>query len=207
MTIKVLLVDDNALFRDGVARILEADGRFSVVGHAAGGEDGVKAAFKLQPDVVLMDLHMPGVGGVEAVKRIRARQPELPIGVFTVFEGDGSIQQALDAGANGYLAKDSSSSEFCDATEALWEGKTELLRPPAPQAADDSRHSAELTGAHATRDRGPPRACQRRDPTRSSPTPSGSVLRRCATTSATCTRSCGFMTAPRLSSWPCAPAW
>ena len=145
MTIKVLLVDDNALFRDGVARILEADGRFSVIGHAASGEDGVKAALKLQPDIVLMDLHMPGLGGVEAVKRIRSSRPELPIGIFTVFEGDGSIQKALDAGADGYLAKDSSSTEFCDAAEALFEGRTELLKPPPPSAARDSRHSDELS--------------------------------------------------------------
>jgi DNA-binding NarL/FixJ family response regulator len=143
MTIRVLLVDDNALFRDGVARILEADGRFSVVGHASAGEDGVKAALKLQPDVVLMDLHMPGIGGVEAVRRIRASRPELPIGVFTVFEGDGSVQLALDAGADGYLAKDSSSSEFCDAAEALFEGRTELLRPPPPPP--DTGHNGELS--------------------------------------------------------------
>jgi DNA-binding NarL/FixJ family response regulator len=144
VTIKVLLVDDNALFRDGVARILDADGRFSVVGHASDGEDGVKAALKLRPDIVLMDLHMPGIGGVEAVKRIRASRPELPIGVFTVFEGDGSIQMALEAGANGYLAKDSSSSEFCDAAEALYEGRPELLRPPPPVAAEP-QHNGELS--------------------------------------------------------------
>ena len=147
MTIQVLLVDDNALFRDGVARILEADGRFSVVGHAASAEEGVKAALKLRPDIVLMDLHMPGIGGVEAVKRIRSSRPELPIGVFTVFEADGSIQQALDAGANGYLAKDSSPTEFCDAAEALFQGRTELLRPPPPRpaAAEDYRRHSEVS--------------------------------------------------------------
>ena len=76
MQIKLLLVDDNALFRDGIARILEADGRFDVVGQVANGADAVVATAQLDPDVVLMDLRMPGMPGEEAIKLIRLRDPE-----------------------------------------------------------------------------------------------------------------------------------
>src|SRR2546429_9241635 len=95
--IKVLLVDDNALFRDGIVQILHADGRFEVVGQASDGAEGVAAARRVRPDLILMDLRMPGMGGVEAIRAIRAQAPQGPIGVLTMFESGDSVESATAA--------------------------------------------------------------------------------------------------------------
>lgn len=132
MSITVLLVDDNALFRDGIAEILGADGRFHVIGQASRGDEAVAAAASLRPDLILMDLRMPGMGGVEAIRRIRAENAAVPIGVLTVFETADSVQSAMDAGASGYLYKDSTSAELCDVAAALAQGtwnSVAVLRP------------------------------------------------------------------------------
>src|SRR5207245_3314315 len=111
--IKVLLVDDNTLFRDGIVQILHADGRFEVVGQASNGAEAVAAAGRLLPDLILMDLRMPGMGGVEAIRAIRADAPEVPIGVLTMFAAHDYVQSALKAGASGYVAKDATPADFC----------------------------------------------------------------------------------------------
>src|ERR1700694_5069930 len=104
MAIRVFLADDNALFRDGVAQLLRSDGRFEVVGQASTGEEAVAAVSQHRPDLILMDLRMPGMSGVEAIRRIRAQDPKVPIGVLSIFETPEHVQLALDAGANGYVA-------------------------------------------------------------------------------------------------------
>ncbi len=145
MRIRVLLVDDNVLFRGGLAQIMEGDGRFQVVGQASRGPEAVAAVSKLRPDLVLLDLRMPGMGGVEAIRRIRAEYPQIPIGVLTVFESEDSVQSALEAGASGYLAKDSTSAELCEAAVELAGGKR--LSPPlrpAAQFAGVARPSGKL---------------------------------------------------------------
>src|ERR1700730_16222325 len=106
MLITVLVGDDNALFRDGLAQLLQSDGRFEVVGQASTGEEAVTAVSERRPDLILMDLRRPGMSGVEAIKRIRAADREVPIGVLTIFESPEYVQSALDAGASGYVAKD-----------------------------------------------------------------------------------------------------
>jgi DNA-binding NarL/FixJ family response regulator len=130
VAIAVLLVDDNALFRDGLAHILEADGRFNVVGQASSGEEAVAAAGRLHPDLILTDLHMPGMSGVDAVRHIRADNPDVAIGVLTMFETNEYVQSALDAGASGYLAKDSTPTEVCEAAVALAEGQRNVIAIP-----------------------------------------------------------------------------
>ena len=139
--IKVLLVDDNALFRDGIVQILHADGRFEVVGQASDGAEGVAAAGRLRPDLILMDLRMPGMGGVEAIRAIRADAPQVPIGVLTMFESADSVQSALQAGASGYVAKDATPDDFCEAASSLAQG---------------TRHVIALPNAVATRTNGNP---------------------------------------------------
>jgi DNA-binding NarL/FixJ family response regulator len=129
MAIRVFLADDNALFRDGVAQLLQSDGRFEVVGQASTGEEAVAAVSQHRPDLILMDLRMPGMSGVEAIKRIRAQNPELPIGVLTMFESPDYVQQALNAGANGYVAKDATPADLSDAAIALAQGKRQLVVP------------------------------------------------------------------------------
>jgi DNA-binding NarL/FixJ family response regulator len=149
VAISVLLVDDNALFRDGVAEILRADGRFEVVGHASRGDEAIAEANRLHPDLVLMDLRMPGMNGVEAIRGIRAHDPALPIGVLTIFETAETVQSALDAGASGYVIKDATPSAFCETAVALAQGKrliaTGARLPSEPRGAPSSALLARLT--------------------------------------------------------------
>jgi DNA-binding NarL/FixJ family response regulator len=144
MAIRVVLVDDNALFREGIAQILTADGRFEVVGHAGSGEEGAARVAVTLPDLVLMDLQMPGMGGVEAIRFIRRTNPSVAIGVLTMFEGSEHVRTALDAGANGYVAKDSTPAEFCKTAVALAEGKGPLVAIPDSGVAGGPRSSAAL---------------------------------------------------------------
>ena len=143
--IKVLLVDDNALFRDGIVQILHADGRFQVVGQASDGTEGVAAAGRLRPDLILMDLRMPGMGGVEAIRAIRADAPQVPIGVLTMFESADSVQSALEAGASGYVAKDATPDDFCEAASSLAQGTRQVIAiPNALATRTDGNHSSVL---------------------------------------------------------------
>ena len=143
--IKVLLVDDNALFRDGIVQILHADGRFQVVGQASDGAEGVAAAGRLRPDLILMDLRMPGMGGVEAIRAIRADAPQVPIGVLTMFESADSVQSALQAGASGYVAKDATPDDFCEAASSLAQGTRQVIAiPNALATRTDGNYSSVL---------------------------------------------------------------
>jgi DNA-binding NarL/FixJ family response regulator len=145
VAVTVLLVDDNALFRDGIAQILQVDGRFEVVGQAARGDDAVTAAARLQPDLILMDLHMPGMTGDEAIRRIRRANAEIAIGVLTMFETQDYIKSALDAGASGYLLKDAQPADFCEAAMALAKGKRDVV-PQRVGGAKPASASKALSG-------------------------------------------------------------
>ena len=152
--IKVLLVDDNALFRDGIVQILHADGRFEVVGQASDGAEGVAAAGRLRPDLILMDLRMPGMGGVEAIRAIRADAPQVPIGVLTMFESADSVQSALQAGASGYVAKDATPDDFCEAASSLAQGTRQVIAiPNALATRTDGNHSSVLLARLTDRER------------------------------------------------------
>ena len=140
MRLRLFLVDDNAIFRDGVARILKADGRFRVVGQAATGEEAVAASARLSVDLILMDLRMPGMSGEQAIKQIRARDPEVPIGVLSIFVTEEHVKRALDAGANGYLAKDSTPEELCTAAARLAAG--DQIKP-----VSNVKTAADATGS------------------------------------------------------------
>src|SRR2546429_2078901 len=133
--IKVLLVDDNALFRDGIVQILHADGRFQVVGQASDGAEGIAAAGRLRPDLILMDLRMPGMGGVEAIRAIRADAPQVPIGVLTMLESADSVQSALQAGASGDGAQDATPAGFCGAGSPPAQGTSHVIAVPNSPAA------------------------------------------------------------------------
>src|SRR6267143_4014415 len=150
MTIRALLADDNALFRDGLAQLLNADGRFEVVGHVSTGEEAIAAVTEFQPDLVLMDIRMPGISGVEAIRRIRASRSTVPIGVLTTFESPEYVQSALNAGADGYLAKDATPADLYDACLALARGRQHLVVPESLSLTDStpsrpSRRLATLT--------------------------------------------------------------
>src|SRR5438067_1532470 len=127
MAISVLLVDDNALFREGIAELLQRDGRFDVVGHASNGSEAVDAAEKLQPGLILIDVQMPGMTGIEAIRQLRARKLRVPIGVLTMFETNDHVRQSLAAGADGFVVKDATPADLCDAAAALAAGARNLV--------------------------------------------------------------------------------
>jgi DNA-binding NarL/FixJ family response regulator len=106
-TARVLIADDQTLFRSGLARLLDVDDRVTVVGEAVDGLDAVKLALALKPDVVLMDIKMPNLDGIEATRRIVTESPKTKVLMLTTFEADNYVIQALKAGASGYVLKDS----------------------------------------------------------------------------------------------------
>jgi two-component system NarL family response regulator len=117
-----LIADDHAVVRDGLAAMLARRREFDVVGEAADGEQAVGQALALRPDVCLLDLQMPRLGGVDAIARIRAAWPGARILVLTTFDGDEDIYRALQAGAAGYLLKDTPRDEILASIEAVHAG-------------------------------------------------------------------------------------
>ncbi|MDP9247479.1 MAG: response regulator transcription factor [Candidatus Dormibacteraeota bacterium] len=104
---RVLIVDDQTLFRSGLARLLDGDDRVSVIGEAGDGVEAVQKVSTLKPDIVLMDLRMPNLDGIEATRKIVAEHPEVKVLILTTFEADNHVIQALKVGASGYILKDS----------------------------------------------------------------------------------------------------
>lgn len=143
---RILLADDHALFRDGVASLLGAWGH-DVVGQEADGEAAVRAAIRLQPDLVLMDVAMPGGGGLTATRRLAAEAPTMAIVMLTASEDVDDLFAAIKAGARGYLLKNLESGELRGMLNAVDRGEAaitpaiaarilaELARPPEPAAA------------------------------------------------------------------------
>jgi DNA-binding NarL/FixJ family response regulator len=126
--IKVLLVDDQPLFREGLRTLLSVQPDFEVVGEAGDGEEAIKLARSLMPSVVLMDLQMPSVDGVEATRRLHEEQPGCRVVVLTTFDDDEMVFDGLRAGAVGYLLKDASSEKLAEAIRVAARGET-FLQP------------------------------------------------------------------------------
>lgn len=120
---RVLIADDQTLFRSGLARLLDGDDRVSVVGEAVDGLDAVKLALAVKPDVVLMDIKMPNLDGIEACRRIVTENPKIKILMLTTFEADNHVIQALKAGASGYVLKDSQASAIVSSIVAVVAGE------------------------------------------------------------------------------------
>ena len=126
--IRILLVDDQLLFREGLRAVLSAQPDFEIVGEAGDGLEAVSLAGELKPQVMLMDLRMPRLGGVEATRRIRAAQSAPQVIVLTTFDDDEEVFDALRAGAAGYLLKDASPEKLGDAIRAVAQGES-FLQP------------------------------------------------------------------------------
>jgi len=124
--LRLLLVDDQALFREGLRTLLGLQADFEIVGEAANGEEGIACVRRLAPDVVLMDLRMPVMGGVEATRRIVGEVPACRVIVLTTFEEDEEVFAALRAGAAGYLLKASPSGKLCEAIRLAARGESFL---------------------------------------------------------------------------------
>jgi DNA-binding NarL/FixJ family response regulator len=121
---RVLIADDQTLFRAGLARLLEEDDRIEIVGQATDGADALKQALKVKPDVVLMDLKMPNVDGIEATRQILAQLPLTKVLILTTFEADNHVIQALKAGARGYVLKDSDAAAIVSSIVAVVSGES-----------------------------------------------------------------------------------
>jgi DNA-binding NarL/FixJ family response regulator len=126
--IRVLLVDDHALFRRGLMLVLEAEDGIEVVGEAEDGIDAVAKAEALAPDVVLMDVRMPRLGGIDATRQVAALLPSCRIIMLTVSDEEDDLYEAIKAGATGYLLKEISIEEVADAVRAVVQGQT-LITP------------------------------------------------------------------------------
>jgi len=137
--IRVLVVDDHPVVRTGVRGMLASDADFEVVGEAGDGEEAVRQVEGLLPDVVLMDLRMPGVNGVEATRRIRARHPGVQVLVLTTYDTDDDIVRAVEAGAVGYLLKDSPREELFRGVHAAARGESLLAATVASRLVERMR--------------------------------------------------------------------
>ena len=125
-SIRVLVADDHAIVRKGIRALLATEPDIEVVGEAENGREAVTEAERLQPDVILMDLVMPEVDGIEAIRRITGRQPEARILVLTSFAADDKVFPAIKAGALGYLLKDSGPEELVQAIHQVYRGESSL---------------------------------------------------------------------------------
>src|ERR671920_1320487 len=120
--LRILVAEDHPLFRKGMISLLSSVPEFKVVGEAATGEEAVVRAEQLQPDMVLMDLQMPKVNGIEATRRIMQESPSVRVLVVTLFEDDDSVFMALRAGAHGYVLKDADEEEMVLSIRAVAAG-------------------------------------------------------------------------------------
>jgi DNA-binding NarL/FixJ family response regulator len=121
--VRVVIADDQTLFRAGLARLLNEDPRVEVIGQAIDGVDAAKLAAKLKPDVVLMDLKMPNLDGIEATRQIVEADPSVKVLILTTFETDNHVIQALKVGASGYVLKDSSAEAIVSSIVAVMSGE------------------------------------------------------------------------------------
>jgi len=124
--VRVLIADDHPVVRSGIKGMLEPDPGFDIVGEAASGPEAVALSLRERPDVVLMDLQMPGLDGASATAQIKAQRPETQVLVLTTYGTDADIVRAIDAGAVGYLLKDLPHEEIARAVRAAARGETTL---------------------------------------------------------------------------------
>ncbi len=131
--IRLLVVDDHPLLREGIAAVLEAQPEIQLVGEADNGEQAVALFAELRPDVTLIDLQMPGLNGTEAIRAIRAQFADACIAVLTTYSGDARALQAVQAGARGYLLKSMLRKELISAIHCLATGKRYFPEPIASE--------------------------------------------------------------------------
>ncbi len=146
--IQLLVVDDHPLFRRGLIALLSQDDRFEIVGEAGDVGEALRVLAKTQPDLLLLDNHLPGVKGVDAIASLKSDRPNLRILMLTVSEDEEDLLKALQNGADGYLLKTSESDQLCDALVKVHEGHSVIspsmlnklvltMRHPANPTADD----------------------------------------------------------------------
>ena len=143
--IKILLVDDQPLFREGLRTLLSVQADLEVVGEAGNGEEAIRLARSLLPSVVLMDLQMPVLDGVAATRRLRVEQPECRVIVLTTFDDDEMVFDGLRAGAVGYLLKDAPSEKLAEAIRVAARGETFLQPSVAAKVVAEFARLSRIT--------------------------------------------------------------
>jgi DNA-binding NarL/FixJ family response regulator len=153
--LRILIADDHPVFRDGIRALLDADPATEIIAEATTGDEALVLAEQHRPDVILMDLKMPGMNGIEATRRITARSPSIRVLVVTMFEDDASVFTAMRAGARGYVLKDATKEELLRAIQAVGNGEA-IFSPgiaarmltffAAPRALIPRQAFPELTG-------------------------------------------------------------
>jgi DNA-binding NarL/FixJ family response regulator len=145
MSIRILIVDDHPVTREGLHAALDVEDGVEVVGEAGSGEEAIADAGDLKPDVVFMDVRMPGMGGIEAARAIRQASPDTKVILVTVDESRTSISEAIQAGVSGYLLKDTSADELVNAARLAVEGKA-VIHPQLTRAFIEEVQTAEKRG-------------------------------------------------------------
>jgi DNA-binding NarL/FixJ family response regulator len=130
---RVLIVDDHPVTRDGLKTAFGVSDEIDVVGEASSGEEAIKAVEEHTPDIVFMDVRMPGMNGIEATRLIRERHPETRVILFTIDESRASLSEAIQAGVSGYLLKDANVDELISAAQNAMQGKA-VIHPSLTQA-------------------------------------------------------------------------
>jgi len=120
---RIVIAEDHTILREGLRALLSSDARWEIVGEAKDGQEAIRSVEKFKPHMILMDLSMPRVNGMDAIREIKKKSPETKILILTVHKTDEYIQAALEAGANGYVLKDSSHTELSLAIQNILDGK------------------------------------------------------------------------------------
>src|SRR4030067_1798870 len=141
--IKVLVVDDHAIMRDGIRALLGLHDDIEVVGEASEGKEAVEKAQELVPDVVIMDIAMPGMGGLEATRRIKKKNPKIKVLVLTQHDNKEYILSVIKAGASGYVPKRALGSELVSAIHAVQQGDSFLYPSAAAALIEDYLHQSK----------------------------------------------------------------
>ena len=149
---KILLVEDHIVVRQGIKALLSDEPDLEIVGEADDGRAALLAVLKLQPDLVLMDISMPGLNGIEATRQIRQRHPEVKVVVLSMHANEEYVFQVLRAGASGYVLKQSDSSEVLTAIRAALSGGSFLSPPISRAVIDDYVRRAEARGQESDLD-------------------------------------------------------
>jgi DNA-binding NarL/FixJ family response regulator len=149
MPIRILIADDQRLFRQGLRSLLDQEEGLTVVGEAADGQDAFTLAQEINPDIILMDVEMPKLNGIQALRLILERKPEAKVLMLSVLDDDERVKEAIVSGAIGYIMKDADHNEFVRIIKSAYEGKkitSPFLANYAPRPAGEKRERDERAG-------------------------------------------------------------
>jgi two-component system, NarL family, response regulator NreC len=152
MPIRILLADDHTVVRDGLRALLEKQPDMAVVGEAADGRESIRLAEEQTPDVVIMDIAMPSLNGIEATRRILAANPETAVVILSMHQDESYVLRSLKAGAKGYLLKDSLRGDIIDAIRSVAQGRSFLTRKVSRMLQEDYVRQLENRGLDDTYD-------------------------------------------------------